>query len=110
MNSNPDLSPNKCHYFVDEAGDPILFNRRKQVVVGTEGCSKFFLLGLLDVAHPIVLGQELDDLRERILADAYFKHIPSLQPERRKTAIEFHAKDDIPEIKRSTKFSEILGN
>ncbi len=26
----------KKHYFVDEAGDPVLFNRRKQIVVGRE--------------------------------------------------------------------------
>jgi hypothetical protein len=35
------------YYFVDEAGDPMLFNRRKEVVVGGEGCSNYFILGLL---------------------------------------------------------------
>ncbi len=90
----------KCHYFVDEAGDPTLFNRRKQIVVGTEGCSTFFMLGLLDVAEPTVLGKQLSELRQKLLADPYFRNIPSLQPERRKTALEFHAKDDIPEIRR----------
>jgi len=28
--------PRTCHYFVDEAGDGTLFNRRKQTVVGRE--------------------------------------------------------------------------
>ena len=47
----------KKHYFVDEAGDPVLFNRRKQIVVGQEGCSTFFMLGLLEVAGPGDSGQ-----------------------------------------------------
>ncbi len=90
----------KCHYFVDEAGDPTLFNRRKQIVVGVEGCSTYFILGLLDVVDPEKLGAQLLDLRQRLLADPYFKGVPSMQPERRKTALEFHAKDDIPEVRR----------
>jgi len=90
----------KCFYFVDEAGDPTLFNRRKHVVVGKEGCSVFFLLGLLDVQSPEPLGKDLDELRSRLLADPYFKGIPSMQPQRRKTTIAFHAKDDIPEVRR----------
>ena len=30
------------HYFVDEAGDPSLFNAKGKVIVGTEGCSRYF--------------------------------------------------------------------
>ncbi|MBL9091405.1 MAG: DUF3800 domain-containing protein [Planctomycetaceae bacterium] len=90
----------ECRYFVDEAGDPTLFNRGKQIVVGKEGCSTYFVLGLLDIAAPEVVGKQLHELRESILADPYFKNVPSLQPERRKTALGFHAKDDLPEIRR----------
>jgi len=32
-------------YFVDEAGDATLFAARGQVIVGTEGCSSYLLLG-----------------------------------------------------------------
>jgi hypothetical protein len=87
-------------YFVDEAGDPTLFNSRGNVIVGTEGCSSFFILGLLDVVSPELLGQELENLRKQLLKDPYFSGVPSMQPERRKTAIAFHAKDDIPEVRR----------
>ena len=100
MTSGAEYPQAKCHYFVDEAGDPTLFNRRKQIVVGVEGCSTFFMLGLLDVADPEVLGQELNDLRQKLLSDPYFKGVPSMRPERRKTALEFHAKDDLPEVRR----------
>jgi hypothetical protein len=87
-------------YFVDEAGDPTLFNRRKQVVVGSEGCSTYFMLGLLDVADPTTLAKDLVDLRRSLLADPYFKHVPSMQPGQKKTAVMFHAKDDVPEVRR----------
>ncbi|MFO0836919.1 MAG: DUF3800 domain-containing protein [Phycisphaerae bacterium] len=87
-------------YFVDEAGDPILFNRRRQIVVGTEGCSSHFVLGLLDVADPTALAAELDALRARLLADPYFRNVPSMQVEAKKTALQFHAKDDLPEVRR----------
>ena len=88
------------HYFVDEAGDPMLFNRRKQMIVGSEGCSCYFVLGLLDIADPAGLEREMTELRRGLLADPYFKNVPSMQPERHKTAFCFHAKDDIPEIRR----------
>ncbi len=97
---NDQSTTTERHYFVDEAGDPVLFNRRKQTVVGNEGCSTYFILGLLDVTSPTHLGAALDALRTRLLADPYFKGVPSMQPERRKTAVAFHAKDDIPEVRR----------
>ena len=87
-------------YFVDEAGDPVLFNARKQVVVGLDGCSRYFMLGALDVPDPIGLGSDLEELRKGLLADPYFKGIPSFDPARGKTAVAFHAKDDLPEVRR----------
>src|SRR5262245_48509030 len=96
----PPVSARQRFYFVDEAGDPVLFNRRKQIVVGKEGCSTFFMLGLLSVNDPDALGKDLSELRTRLMADPYFKGVPSMQAERKKTAIAFHAKDDLPEIRR----------
>lgn len=88
------------HYYVDEAGDPVLFSARGQLIVGREGCSRFFILGKLDVAAPDALAHSLNELRQRLLADPYFKGVPSMSPERRKTARLFHAKDDVPEARR----------
>ena len=88
------------HYFIDEGGDSTLFSRSGKVLVGTEGCSRFFILGLLDVPDPMVLQRRLDALRMELVNDAYFKGVPSLQPNARKTALAFHAKDDLPEVRR----------
>jgi hypothetical protein len=55
---------------------------------------------LLDVSDPVRLEREITNLRSRLLADPYFKDVPSMRTERKKTAFCFHAKDDIPEVRR----------
>jgi hypothetical protein len=88
------------HYFVDEAGDPVLFDSKGRVLMGTEGCSRYFAVGLLDVVEPAALAADLAKLRAQLLADPYFKDVPSMQPSEKKTALYFHAKDDLPEARR----------
>lgn len=88
------------HYFVDEGGDGVLFSRKGKVLVGTEGCSRFFILGLLDVLDPVELNDRFAELRAQLMKDSYFKGVPSMQPNARKTALAFHAKDDLPEVRR----------
>jgi hypothetical protein len=94
-------TPAECrYYFVDEAGDGTLFDARGRVLIGEQGISRYFILGVLDVPNPEQLHAELDELRQGLLADPYFKKVPSMQPEARKTALMFHAKDDVPEVRR----------
>lgn len=89
----------ECHYFVDEAGDPQLFGKRGGPSIGQPGCSSYFMLGLLEVEDPTRLACQLTGLRKRLLSDPYFAGVPSMQPERRKTARAFHAKDDVAEAR-----------
>lgn len=96
----PDASMPTCHYYVDEAGDTTLFNARGRAIIGTEGCSRYFILGLLRVENPVLLDSKLSDLRENLLKDPYFRDVPSMSLSRQKTAQAFHAKDDIPEVRR----------
>lgn len=92
--------PSTLHFFVDEAGDPTLFDAKGRILVGQEGCSKTFIVGKLDVEEPASLHRALEQLRADLLADPYFKRVPSMQAERGKTARAFHAKDDVPEVRR----------
>ncbi|MCH8043441.1 MAG: DUF3800 domain-containing protein [Planctomycetes bacterium] len=100
MNETGSEQPRTCHYFVDEAGDGTLFNKKKRVVVGQEGCSSYFILGVLETDDSVGLDAELAALRIALLADPYLAKVPSMQPERRKTAEAFHAKDDCAEVRR----------
>lgn len=96
-----------CDYFVDEAGDPTLFDRTGRIVVGSEGCSRFFMLGLLYITDVELLAKGMEELRKRLLADPYFRKVPSMQPKAKKTALAFHATDDVPEVRREV-FSLLL--
>ncbi|MBN1346049.1 MAG: DUF3800 domain-containing protein [Phycisphaerae bacterium] len=88
------------HYFVDEAGDLTLFNRRGRIVVGCQGVSRVFMVGVVHLPDPAGVSRALRELRARLMADPYFAGVPSMQPDAGKTARCFHAKDDVPEVRR----------
>lgn len=93
------MTSDTLHIFVDEAGDPTLFANRRRAIVGTPGCSRFFILGKLEVDDPLALGARLEVLRKDLLGSSYFAGVPSFDPARGKTAHAFHAKDDLPEVR-----------
>jgi hypothetical protein len=77
------------HYFVDEAGDTTLFSKRGRVLVGTEGCSSVFMLGLAHIPDPDGATQKLNQLRMELLSDPYFKNVPSMKPEEKRRRLLF---------------------
>jgi hypothetical protein len=95
------------HFFVDEAGDTTLFARHGKVLVGTQAVSRFFLVGRLEVVDLPALQTDLDALRTQLLADPLLKSVPSMQAAAGKTALFFHAKDDVPEVRHAV-FSCLL--
>jgi hypothetical protein len=88
-------SDSTAYYFVDEAGDPVFFNKRGECIVGRPGCSKVLVLGFISVPRPVEIRKALAELRGGVLKDPYLMGIPSIE----KTARAFHAKDDVPEIR-----------
>lgn len=90
-------SADLCHLFVDEAGTPDIFDAKGRINIGKPGCSRFFFLGMLD--DPELLTETLKTLREQLSADPYFASAESFKPERKKTALLLHAKDDLPEVR-----------
>ena len=99
-NRSIETSSSIRYYFVDEGGDAILFSRNGKELVGTEGCSRFFIVGLLAVQDPETLQKHVNGLRDQLIGDPYFHGVPSMRRDARKTAVEFHAKDDLPEVRR----------
>lgn len=96
------------NYYVDEAGDLTFFNKKKKIIIGQQGVSKFFMVGVALINNSDLLKQQLETLRSNVLNDPQYKNIPSMQPEKKKTAIAFHAKDDFSEIR--PKVFDILKN
>ena len=103
MSATPELeadlsSPHS--YFVDETGDGVIFDGKGQVLVGTGKVQDYFTVGMVECWTLAALTADLAALRIQLLADPYFKGVPSMQPEAKKTALFFHAKDDLPEVRR----------
>lgn len=82
-------------YFVDEAGDPVFYDARGNLIVGTEGCSPILALGFVETQNPSAMRQALAELHAHIANDKYLQGIPSLA----KTNRAFHAKDDAAEVR-----------
>ena len=89
-----------AHFFVDEAGDLTLFDRKGRLIVGEEGVSHSFMLGIAETAAPEILDAQLEALRNDLGSDPYFANVPSMRVTAGKTAVAFHAKDDLPEVRR----------
>ena len=87
-------------YFVDEAGDGVIFDGKGRVLLGTGKVQDYFTVGMVECVTLESLTNDLAHLRAQLLADPYFKGVPSMQPKAKKTAICFHAKDDVPEVRR----------
>lgn len=88
------------YYYVDEAGDLTLFNKKGQIIVGKTGVSKVFMVGLVHLENPLLVHNKLEDLRKALLTDNRYQNIPSMQPEAQKTALYFHAKNDHSDIRQ----------
>ena len=86
-------------FFVDEAGTPTIFHESGKIIVDSPGCSRFFIPGKLAVAQPESLSTQMTALRQEMLGDPMFAGAESFKPERKRTAVAFHAKDDLPEVR-----------
>lgn len=84
-------------FFVDEAGDPTFYDRYGSLIVGHEGCSPIFILGMIETADPAPIRKALAELHQQIATDEYLQGIPSIT----KTNLAFHAKDDVPEVRQA---------
>jgi len=85
-------------YFVDEAGDGVIFDRKGRILLG-ETTPRYFMLGMTRTIHDKENENALSQLRSEILSAPLYAGIPSLKSSTKKTARFFHAKDDHPEIR-----------
>lgn len=83
------------NYFVDEAGDPVFYNSKGELIVGQEGCSKILMIGYIRTDDPERIRKALDEVRKKVQADKYLSSIPSVK----KSLEFFHAKDDCAEVR-----------
>lgn len=89
------IQPGTKYIFVDESGDPTFYDRKGHLIVGSVGCSRVLLLGMIELNSPSLIRQSIIQKQEEITNDPFFASFPSIE----KTRKGFHAKDDIPEIR-----------
>lgn len=89
------------HRFLDEAGDTTFYGAGKKLILGSEGVSKCFILGMLNVKEPLEpVRQKVLALQAAIAADPYYKDVPSIKKKMATHGYFLHAKDDIPEVRK----------
>jgi hypothetical protein len=86
-------------YFVDEAGDGVLFGPRGRDRLQDADAPQFFMLGMVRLAAEAEVVRQLAELRTALQKNPLYATIYSLKPEAQKTARAFHAKDDHAEIR-----------
>ncbi|MCW3112190.1 MAG: hypothetical protein JWR18_586 [Segetibacter sp.] len=88
------------HRFLDEAGDCTFYGKKRKNIIGTEGVSNCFILGLVKFKEPLEpLRQEVIALQKKVEVDPYFQ-VPSVIKKKNSGGYFFHAKDDLPEIRK----------
>ncbi len=91
--------PSLATFYVDEAGDGVLFGPKGRDRLKDADAQLFFMLGMVRCAQDSEVATKLESFRSELLLNPLFSSICSMKPEAGKTARLFHAKDDHPEVR-----------
>lgn len=97
------------HRFLDEAGDTTFYGKGKLPIIGTQGVSKSFILGMVKFKEPLAdVREKVLEAREAIKTSAYFNGIPSIVKKMSGRGFYFHATDDPPDVRKE--FLDVIRN
>ena len=100
MNPPDKTALEKIHRFLDEAGDTTFFGKGRVPMLGQDGVSLSFGLGMVKFAAPVAeVREQVVNLCRAVEADAYLNRIPSVARRVQSGGFFFHAKDDSPEVR-----------
>jgi len=88
------------HRFLDEAGDTTFFGKGRELIVGNQGVSRAFSIGMVKFSCPLDdVRRDVIELQRQIERDDYLKAIPSIYKKKEAGGFYFHATDDPPEVR-----------
>lgn len=88
------------HRFLDEAGDTTFYGKGKKNIIGTNGVSNVFILGMIKIKDPLdEVRNKINALQEKITSDEYY-HVPSVLKKINNNGYYLHATDDLPEVRK----------
>ncbi len=92
--------PHTYHRFIDEAGDMTFFGKGKVNILGTDGVSKAFMLGMVHIKQPLASTRKvIEDFCQSIADDPFFNQIPSIKKRIDNGSLYLHANADPPELR-----------
>jgi len=91
---------NTSHRFLDETGDTTFYGKGRKLIVGQEGCSLSFGLGIVKVNRPLdEVRKEIQELEKQVERDPLLNTIPSVQKRIASGGFFFHACKDTPDVR-----------
>ena len=95
------------HRFLDEAGDTTFYGRGKRTIIGTEGVSNCFILGMVKFSEPLeIIREKVYELQKEIANNPLFETASLVKKKNSVGGYYFHATDDIAEVR--LKFFEYI--
>ena len=101
-NAAPNASPKReaFHRFLDETGDTTFYGKGRKLIVGREGVSLCFGLGVVRIDRPLEeVRKEVRALQTQVETDALLNTIPSVQKRAASGGFFFHASKDSPDVR-----------
>lgn len=90
----------KAHRFLDEVGDTTFYGKGRVPILGRDGVSLCFGLGMVKFNAPVPeMRQQVGKLCRAVESDDYLNRIPSVFKRIQSGGFYFHAKDDPPEVR-----------
>jgi hypothetical protein len=98
MEKNKDIKHN--HRFLDETGDTTFYGKGRKSILGTNGVSNCFIIGMLKIKQPLnEVRKAVNELQLKVANDPYFD-VASIRQKKASHGYYFHAKNDLPEVRK----------
>ncbi len=89
------------HRFLDEAGDMTFYGKGRVPILGEQGVSNCFILGMVKFHTDIIpIREKLFEMQNSIPLNRYYSTVASVLKRVKKGGFYFHAKDDLPELRK----------
>lgn len=88
------------HRFLDESGDTTFYGKKKRLIIGENGVSNCFILGMVKFKTKLdPIREDIIKMQNEVANDPFYQDIPSILKKKSSYGYFFHAKDDIPEVR-----------
>lgn len=88
------------HRFLDEMGNPTFFGKGRECIIGQEGVSLSFGMGIAKIERPLAeVRKEIQTLQQQVANDPLLNTLPSVIKRVNKGGFFFHACKDTPDVR-----------